>query len=77
MFAELRREVRDWEDDAEIEAYLRRIMDKEAFDRTGLIYGMGHPVYSISDPRTIVLLMVVPALLLTLALLWRRRHACW
>ncbi len=55
MFEELKTEVRDWEDDSEIEEYLLRVLKKEAFDRSGLIYGMGHPVYSISDPRTLIL----------------------
>lgn len=55
MFDELRQEVRDWEDEEEIEAYLLRVLDKQAFDGSGLIYGMGHPVYSVSDPRTIIL----------------------
>jgi len=51
MFEEIKREIKDWSDDEEIEAYLQKLLDKEAFDRTGLIYGMGHAVYSISDPR--------------------------
>lgn len=51
MFEEIKREIKDWKDDDEIEAYLQKLLDKEAFDRTGLIYGMGHAVYSISDPR--------------------------
>lgn len=55
MFDDLRENVDDWDDDDEIEAYLLRVLNKEAFDRSGLIYGMGHPVYSISDPRTIIL----------------------
>jgi citrate synthase len=55
MFDDLKKAVRDWEDEAEIEAYLLRILAKEAFDGTGLIYGMGHPVYSVSDPRTVIL----------------------
>ncbi|MDY0340299.1 MAG: citrate/2-methylcitrate synthase [Coriobacteriia bacterium] len=55
MFDDLRTTVGDWQDEDEIEAYLLRVLDKEAFDRSGLIYGMGHPVYSISDPRTIIL----------------------
>jgi len=55
MFDDLRENIDDWDDDEEISAYLGRILNKEAFDRTGLIYGMGHPVYSISDPRTIIL----------------------
>jgi citrate synthase len=55
MFDEIKGAVRDWKDDQEIEAYLMRMLNKDAFDRSGLIYGMGHPVYSISDPRTLIL----------------------
>lgn len=51
MMNDIRRHVKDYSDQDEIEAYLRKIVDKEAFDRKGLIYGMGHAVYSISDPR--------------------------
>ncbi len=51
MFNELKQEVKDWNDDDEITAYLDKLLNKEAFDRSGLIYGMGHAVYSISDPR--------------------------
>jgi citrate synthase len=45
----------DWEDEQDIKTYLRKIIRKEAFDRTGLIYGQGHAVYTISDPRAILL----------------------
>ncbi|MDI6816880.1 MAG: citrate/2-methylcitrate synthase [Actinomycetota bacterium] len=55
MFEEIKGEVKDWEDDDEVENYLLRMLNKDAFDRSGLIYGMGHPVYSISDPRTLIL----------------------
>lgn len=55
MFQDLKAEVGAWDDEDEIERYLVRVLNKEAFDRSGLIYGMGHPVYSISDPRTIIL----------------------
>jgi citrate synthase len=55
MFDDLRTTVSDWDDDEAIESYLLRVLAKEAFDRSGLIYGMGHPVYSVSDPRTIIL----------------------
>ncbi|MBW6468790.1 MAG: citrate/2-methylcitrate synthase [Coriobacteriia bacterium] len=55
MFQELKSEIRDWSDDEEITSYLLRILNKEAFDRSGLVYGMGHPVYSVSDPRTLIL----------------------
>ncbi|MGN0378023.1 MAG: citrate/2-methylcitrate synthase [Butyrivibrio sp.] len=51
MMNDLRENVRDLKDEDEVRAYLRRILDKDAFDRSGLIYGMGHAVYSISDPR--------------------------
>ena len=51
MMEDIRAHVRDWEDRDEVEAYLEKIVDREAFDRKGLIYGMGHAVYSLSDPR--------------------------
>ena len=51
MFDEMKAEVKDWADEEEIKNYLRKLLHKEAFDRSGLIYGMGHAVYSISDPR--------------------------
>ena len=51
MFDEMKRTVKDWEDEDEIKNYLLKLLNKEAFDHSGLIYGMGHAVYSISDPR--------------------------
>lgn len=51
MMNDLRKEVRDWSDESEVETYLRKLLHKEVFDRKGLIYGMGHAVYSKSDPR--------------------------
>lgn len=51
MFRDIKEHVHDLTDESEIEAYLSKILDKEAFDHTGLIYGMGHAVYSLSDPR--------------------------
>lgn len=51
MFADIRKHVSDWNDEEEIAAYLEKILNKEAFDKSGLIYGMGHAVYSLSDPR--------------------------
>jgi len=51
MLEDIKKNVRDWEDDEEIANYLNKILNKEAFDRSGLIYGIGHAVYSISDPR--------------------------
>ena len=55
MMGDLKKNVEDWENDAEIKAYLKKILNKEAFDQRGLIYGMGHAVYSISDPRCEIL----------------------
>lgn len=51
MFEDMKREVKDWEDEDEIADYLHRLLNRQAFDRAGLIYGMGHAVYSLSDPR--------------------------
>ena len=51
MFEDIKSHVKDWNDDDEISAYLLKLLHKEAFDKSGLIYGMGHAVYSISDPR--------------------------
>ena len=51
MMDNIKENVRDYSDKEEIEAYLQKIIDKEAFDKKGLIYGMGHAVYSLSDPR--------------------------
>ena len=47
--------VRNWDDDKELSAYLRKILKKEAGDGSGLIYGMGHAVYTLSDPRAVIL----------------------
>lgn len=55
MLEDMKREIEDWEDEAAIEDYLGRLLNKEAFDRSGLIYGIGHAVYSISDPRATIL----------------------
>ena len=55
MQAEAKEQIADWENDDEVAAYLTRIVKKEAYDKSGLIYGMGHAVYTISDPRAVVL----------------------
>lgn len=55
MFDDMKRSVKDWADESEIATYLNCVLEKEAFDRSGLIYGMGHPVYSVSDPRALIL----------------------
>ncbi|MGL6173167.1 MAG: citrate/2-methylcitrate synthase [Cellulosilyticaceae bacterium] len=55
MFEDMKACITDWEDEDEIEAYLTKLLNKEAFDRSGLIYGIGHAVYSVSDPRAVIL----------------------
>ena len=47
----MREHVHDYSDEEEISAYLKKLLHKEAFDKRGLIYGMGHAIYSVSDPR--------------------------
>ena len=51
MMRDIESNVADWEDEEAVRAYLKKILNREAFDRKGLIYGMGHAVYSLSDPR--------------------------
>ncbi|MCI9448792.1 MAG: citrate/2-methylcitrate synthase [Clostridiales bacterium] len=55
MFEDIREHVSDYGDDEELSAYLEKILNKDAFDRSGLIYGVGHAVYSESDPRALIL----------------------
>lgn len=55
MFDDLKQNVSDWKDENALREYLRRLLDKEGFDRSGLIYGMGHAIYSVSDPRAQIL----------------------
>lgn len=55
MFNDLKEHVTDWEDEAMIESYLEKVLNGEAFDHAGLIYGMGHAVYTLSDPREVIL----------------------
>ncbi len=55
MIDNFKQNVGDWEDEEEIAAYIEQILRKEAFDRKGLIYGMGHAVYTLSDPRAVLL----------------------
>ncbi len=62
MFEDIKAQVKDWNDEEEISAYLRKLLHKEAFDRSGLIYGMGHAVYSISDPRAKIMSRFVEGL---------------
>ena len=51
MFQDMKEQVKDWKDEDEVSAYLTRLLNREAFDHAGLIYGMGQAVYSLSDPR--------------------------
>lgn len=62
MFDDMKKQVGDWQDDRQVEDYLMKLLNKEAFDRSGLIYGMGHAVYSLSDPRVEVFKRHVEAL---------------
>ncbi len=55
MFSNIKAHVEDWEDIDSLTSYLKRIINKEVFDKSGLIYGIGHAVYSISDPRAKVI----------------------
>ncbi len=62
MFEDMKAHVRDWKDEDEVRAYLQGLLDKKGFDRSGLIYGMGHAVYSLSDPRANLLRSFVETL---------------
>ena len=54
MQKEIKENVKNWEDEDEVASYIAKIVNKQAFDHTGLIYGMGHAVYTLSDPRAII-----------------------
>ncbi len=51
MFEDMKNELSDWKDEEAVEQYLRRLLNRDAFDHAGLIYGVGHAIYSKSDPR--------------------------
>lgn len=51
MFKDIKENVKDWDNENQVASYLMKILNKEAFDKSGLIYGIGHAVYSLSDPR--------------------------
>lgn len=55
MFEDMKKTINNWDNDTEIETYLMKLLNKEAFDKSGLIYGIGHAVYSVSDPRAVIL----------------------
>ncbi|MEG1887780.1 MAG: citrate synthase, partial [Oscillospiraceae bacterium] len=62
MFSDMKKTLHDWNDEEEICRYLGDLLDKKAFDKSGLIYGMGHAVYSISDPRAEIIKSFVESL---------------
>ena len=62
MFDDLKNKVKDWTNEEEVSGYLADLLNKKAFDKAGLIYGMGHAVYSISDPRANVFKQYVRSL---------------
>ncbi len=62
MFADIKANIKDWTDEKEVYEYLKKIVRKEAFDKAGLIYGMGHAVYSVSDPRATIFRRFVKSL---------------
>lgn len=55
MMEDIKNNIKDWSNKKEVEDYIAKILKKEAFDRSGLVYGMGHAVYTVSDPRAILL----------------------
>ncbi len=55
MFSHLKENIKNWKDVAEIDDYFKRMLAREAYNKTGLIYGIGHAVYTVSDPRAILL----------------------
>ncbi len=55
MFEDIKAHVSNWKDEDAIKDYLQKILNKEAFDKAGLIYGIGHAVYTLSDPRAVIL----------------------
>lgn len=62
MFEDIKANVADYSDEEEVAAYLNKIVCKEAFDKTGLIYGVGHAIYSVSDPRACIFRSLVEKL---------------
>jgi citrate synthase len=62
MIEDLKEQVTDWNDDGQIVEYLEKLLKKEAYDQRGLIYGIGHAVYSVSDPRAVIFKGYVKAL---------------
>ena len=55
MMEDIKANVYDWSNDREVANYIRKILRREAFDGSGLVYGLGHAVYTLSDPRAVLL----------------------
>lgn len=55
MMKDFKNNIKDWTNVAEVDAYIQKVLRKEAYNKTGLIYGIGHAIYTISDPRTVLL----------------------
>jgi citrate synthase len=55
MFEDMKKNISDWTDEEQLAGYLSALLDRKGFDKSGLIYGMGHAVYSLSDPRADIL----------------------
>lgn len=55
MMKDIKKNISDWEDESEVKSFIKKILGKEAFDRSGLVYGMGHAIYTLSDPRAVLL----------------------
>lgn len=55
MMKHIKRNIKDWTDVEEVDTYLQKMLNKQAYDKSGLIYGIGHAIYTISDPRTMLL----------------------
>jgi citrate synthase len=55
MMENIKQHVKNWDDENEVTAYLAKIIKRKAFDKSGLIYGIGHAVYTLSDPRAVLL----------------------
>lgn len=62
MFNDMKKNIKNWNDEDEIRRYLKALLHKEAFDKSGLIYGMGHAIYSLSDPRAKIFKQFVKSL---------------
>ncbi|MCR5077814.1 MAG: citrate/2-methylcitrate synthase [Prevotella sp.] len=62
MFHHLKEQIQDWTNVQELDVYLKRMLNKDAYDKTGLIYGLGHAVYTLSDPRAVQLKKLAGAL---------------